>query len=199
MIAGVGVGTIRALETGGHRQLCLGRRGWRVRSLSLRSPYLHGVIVKSRIPRGSAGVTLIELIIVLVIIGILIGLAAPAMGAMVNRNRLDGAIGHFTADVAYARMVAVRANRQVEIVMQYTSYTVQRVELNGQKTQIKRLNLATEYPGMSISTNLALPATLTFNSRGLLQNAAVNTVTVQQNSKSASVEVLASGRVYRVY
>jgi prepilin-type N-terminal cleavage/methylation domain-containing protein len=155
--------------------------------------------VKSRIPRGSAGVTLIELIIVLVIIGILIGLAAPAMGAMVNRNRLDGAVAQFTTDVAYARMVAVRTNRQVEIVMQPTSYTVQRVELNGQKTQIKRLNLATEYPGMSMSTNLALPATLTFNSRGLLQSGTVNTVTVQQNSRSASVQLLSTGRVYLVY
>jgi Tfp pilus assembly protein FimT len=142
------------------------------------------------------------LIIVLVIIGILIGLAAPAMGAMVNRNRLDGAVAQFTTDVAYARMVAVRTNRQVEIVIESTPtnrYTVQRVELNGQRPQIKRLDLATEYPGMSISTNMALPATLTFNSRGLLQSDAVNTVTVQQNSKSASVQLLSTGRVYRVY
>ncbi len=152
-----------------------------------------------RLPRGSAGVTLIELMIVLVLLGIMAGLAAPAMGGMINRNRLDGALGQFTTDVAYARMVAVRANRRVEIVMQPTSYTVQRVDLNGQTTQVKRLNLATEYPGMSMSTNVALPVTLTFNSRGLLQSDAVNTVTVQQNSKSASVQLLATGRVYRVY
>ncbi len=149
--------------------------------------------MKSRIPRGSAGVTLIELIIVLVIIGILIGLAAPAMGAMVNRNRLDGAIARFTTDVAYGRMVAVRSARRVEIVLTANGYTVRRLDVAG-PVVVKQLNLATEYPGMTMSTG-----TLTFSSRGLLQNNNGTTVTVQQNSKSASVEVLASGRVHRVY
>lgn len=142
----------------------------------------------------TSGFTLIELLVTLAIFGILVGLAAPPMGGMINRNKLDSALGQFTGDVAYARMVAVRSGNPVDVVIESSRYTIRR----GGQT-VKTVNVAVEHPGMNISTGGALPATLRFNSRGLLQPAAPWTVTVQRQSKSAAVQVLPTGRVYHEY
>jgi type II secretion system protein H len=150
--------------------------------------------VKLRIPPGSAGVTLIELIIVLVLIGIMAALAAPAMGGMINRNSLDGALGQFTGDVAYARTVAIRSGNPVAVVFESNRYTIRQPG-----RQIKQVNLAMEYSGMTLATGTTLPDSLRFDSRGLLQPAAPWTVSVQRQSKSATVQVLPTGRVYREY
>jgi len=57
------------------------------------------------------GFTLIEIIVVLTVMGILIGIAAPALNAFVHSNRLVAATNDLVADFSLARNEAIKRSR----------------------------------------------------------------------------------------
>jgi prepilin-type N-terminal cleavage/methylation domain-containing protein len=67
------------------------------------------------IPRGPRGYTLVELVITLLILGVLTALAAPRFAAPVRRLQMELVLNQLSRDIFYARMVAVRSGRPVEV------------------------------------------------------------------------------------
>jgi len=65
--------------------------------------------------RLGAGLTLVELLIALAVLAILAGAAAPPFLALIDRLRLRGVTAAVHADLALARMEAVRRNAVVSV------------------------------------------------------------------------------------
>lgn len=62
---------------------------------------------------GSRGVTLVELIIAIAVLGVLMALAVPSFQFVRNVNRLSAAANDFVSGLQLARMEAVRRNARV--------------------------------------------------------------------------------------
>jgi len=63
--------------------------------------------------RQQTGVTMIELLIVLVIAGILAGLAAPSFSRFINDTRQTSAMTQLTGDLNRARSEAIKRNQRM--------------------------------------------------------------------------------------
>lgn len=63
----------------------------------------------------SRGVTLIELMIVILIAGVLLGLGVPAFDDMIRSSRSTGEFNRFLGDIAFARSEAVTRNQPVVV------------------------------------------------------------------------------------
>jgi prepilin-type N-terminal cleavage/methylation domain-containing protein len=66
-------------------------------------------------PRAQRGLTLIELLTSLTLVGILTTIAAPSLHALVQQRRLDGAVQAYLSQLHWARLQAVAMNRPVYI------------------------------------------------------------------------------------
>jgi prepilin-type N-terminal cleavage/methylation domain-containing protein len=62
-----------------------------------------------------AGVTLVELMAVLALIGILAGLVTASFGRVLARAQTTSALHQLAADISYTRMLAVRGGSRVEL------------------------------------------------------------------------------------
>ncbi len=74
-------------------------------------------------PKTQSGLTLIELMIVIVIVGILTSLAAPSFVSVTQRFRALGEINAFGGDLLYARSEAIKAGADVVICAANTTST----------------------------------------------------------------------------
>jgi type IV fimbrial biogenesis protein FimT len=66
----------------------------------------------------SAGLTLLELMIAMVILATLVGMATPSFSAVLGRHRLKAAAEHLAGDVAEARLEAARRGSAVHLNFQ---------------------------------------------------------------------------------
>lgn len=154
--------------------------------------------------RSTSGFTLIELVIVLVLFGILVALAAPNLAGYIRTTKVDGALIELSGDVAYTRMLAVRSGQRAKLTILSggTSYIIEVNEPSTAWRVAKQVNLATDYRGVTLSP---AQTPLAFNSRGLLLPSASQstgepvTIVAQQGNRSAAVQVVQGGRVYREY
>jgi type IV fimbrial biogenesis protein FimT len=138
--------------------------------------------------RRTAGFSMMELMIVVVIMGIIASIAMPAMGGMVSRQRLDSATRQLTQDVGYARMLAVRSGEPTRVEITAGGYQIFRGTAT---TPLRSVNLAQEYPGVSASTG-----TVRFNTRGMLQPGAAVDLSLQHGPRTRQMQVFPTGRVY---
>jgi len=67
------------------------------------------------------GFTLIELLIVVVILGILVGLAAPSMFSIIEGRKLKGAAENFQVDLMFIKTEAIKRNTPVRIYYKFDS------------------------------------------------------------------------------
>lgn len=65
--------------------------------------------------RAVRGFTLVELMVTIAILGILITLALPSFASLIERMRIEGAVGKLRTDIAYARTEAMRTGQSVHI------------------------------------------------------------------------------------
>lgn len=71
--------------------------------------------LSSHVPGPGAAFTLIELLFVCVVLGILLGLAAPAVGSLLRSSRLNHAAALLVDECNLARQMAMTKNRNVEV------------------------------------------------------------------------------------
>jgi type IV fimbrial biogenesis protein FimT len=82
--------------------------------------------------RGSRGITLIELMIVVTLIGIIVALAAPRFGTMRLQWQVDAGAQQLVGDLSRARVEAVKRNDMVWLAK--TSTTGYRIRFVGDRS-----------------------------------------------------------------
>lgn len=143
-----------------------------------------------------AGHTLIELLTVLVLLMVLVSIAAPSMRGQIAQNKTRRALDRVAADIAYARMAAVRNGTSTVVQFSGASYTV---EVQSSPVRVVRsVELTRDYPGISLSPPTG-DGRLVFNSRGLLVSSTPGPIVAAQGSASDTAVITAAGRVYRAY
>jgi Tfp pilus assembly protein FimT len=145
-------------------------------------------------PRKSAetlhesGLTLVELTIVIMTIGILAAFTAPQLRGLINSYQLSGAAKLVWVDLHRARMIAIKENGTIRVDFTSTSYTVVRVTTGA---VIFSRNLSSNYPTITIRIT---GNSVTFGSTGTVPPPS-KTIQVQGLSHSKSFTILATGRI----
>lgn len=134
--------------------------------------------------RSQAGLTLVELLIVLGLIVCLVAIASPNMGRISSGYRLRGAAREVATDLQYARLLAVKENKSFRVDFFPQSYQVVR---NSDEFVAKSRNFSSDYPGITLSGS-----TVNFNSRG---NSNTHSITVSNPTGSKTISVVPTGRV----
>ncbi|HEX2187858.1 MAG TPA: GspH/FimT family pseudopilin [Longimicrobiaceae bacterium] len=145
-----------------------------------------------------AGFTLVELMAVLILIGIGVSMAAPRVTSMASRNKAEGAISRLGADMAYARILAVRWGRPTSLRFSAsgTEYTVT-VDTAGTASPnfrvVKRVSIDRDFAGISLSPPAAQ---VSFTPRGMV-TAGEGTFTAGHGAVADSLLLFPTGRTYR--
>jgi prepilin-type N-terminal cleavage/methylation domain-containing protein len=144
-------------------------------------------------PAGRAeGFSLPELLAVMVIIAILASLSFPRIDAWMTNMRVSGLRTEVQAELANARMEAVRSGSSVrfEIAADGRSYRVFRTPATASSDTFKRFFLGDSYVGATLA-----PASgaIVFNSRGMATTS--GSVRIVKGTRADTVTVSAIGRI----
>jgi type IV fimbrial biogenesis protein FimT len=132
------------------------------------------------------GFSLTELIIVIGLTSILLLIAVPNIGSLVDNSRLRGATRLVWGDLQNAKMTAIKTNGSITVTFNTsTNYSYSQ----GGGTTFAR-EMSTEYPNITITNSGG--STITFSSTGMTSSA---TITVQGTSGSKTISVYGTGRV----
>jgi type II secretion system protein H len=141
----------------------------------------------------TAGVTLIELIVVIVFVGILAAMTAPKVGVLVARSKVNQAAGVVAADLEQAVTLAGRRRRPMVLSIESAGiYVVRDRATSGQDTVRLRRNLVVGSDA-GVTTLAFAPATATIFPNG--QVSAPMTVTVTGRGHTRTVTLSAAGQV----
>ena len=128
--------------------------------------------------------TLLELMVGISILSILLLIAWPKIGQISSGYNLRAAAREVATDLQFARLLAVKENRDFQVSCAGSSYQVVRVS---DGFVAKSRNFTPDYPGISITNT-----SVTFNSRG---NASTGTISVSNPYGTRNVTVGSTGRV----
>jgi prepilin-type N-terminal cleavage/methylation domain-containing protein len=145
--------------------------------------------------RGRAGFTLVELLVVLLLMGLVLTLAAPKFMATIRYFTARSATSQVVADLALARTTAVREGRSTSLrILSASTYQVV-VDANGAAADrtVKSVVVEGAARGVSLGT---VGTRITFDSRGMRRNA-TESITVTRAEGVDVVNVTIVGRVYR--
>jgi prepilin-type N-terminal cleavage/methylation domain-containing protein len=146
--------------------------------------------------RSRRGVTLLELLAVLAIIAVGSALAGPKMFRWAHTAGQRGAANLVVADLALARIQAVRQGQTVSLrVTSGTTYNITVDDTNGNEVRrIKTVDLAKLYK----QTSLDRTGRIAFDSRGMLRTSSTITgVTIIRGGVQREVTVTSVGRIVR--
>jgi len=134
--------------------------------------------------KAIAGFTFAELIITLAILSTLLGIAYPMIAQVSTGYRLRAATRELATDLQFARLLAVKENRNFQLICGTNSYEVVRVS---DGFVAKARDFSVDYPGVTLNGPV-----VNFNSRG---NASSQTITVSNLAASKNITVGSTGRV----
>ena len=144
-----------------------------------------------------SGVTLIEVVVMLVIIGILASLAAPAMRRWVAVSRVRSVLNRTSGELARARMLAVEQGHRVSLVLHSRNGCIVSVRTHASSDP------SSPSVGFSVDTGSVClrhsgDSILKFNSRGMLLPPA-RSIFPADPAFSDSLLMSSAGRVRRNY
>jgi len=134
--------------------------------------------------RGCQGLTLVELILCLAILAVLLAIASPLLAQFSTGYRLRAATRELATDLQFARLLAVKENRNFQVICDTNSYQVVRVN-DGFVAKVR--SFSADYPDVTLNGPV-----IDFNSRG---NASSQTITVSNFATSKNITVGSTGRV----
>ena len=157
--------------------------------------------------RRTGGFTLTELLLVVTLVSVCCALAVPSMSAMMAGYRVRGAAMRLTADLFYARMLAVKSGRPVSV----------RIVPDGRCTPGPGADVAgTSYvltlrtvPARVVRTSATAPEgvgaclesnrsdSIAYDSRGLLRPPGNRTIWIRSGPLRDSLSISVVGRVLR--
>jgi len=148
------------------------------------------------ITHKKAGFTLIELMIVIAIMAILAGIAAPNFQTYMTQRRLNGAARQVMTDLMAARMKAVSLNQKVKVSFG-SNHTYQiwndadcnRTVADNEGEDIER-DIHPDYHDVTFSAS----ANPVFQTRGTATISTI-TLTLTSSSESKDVKVYLTGRI----
>lgn len=155
--------------------------------------------------RERSGFSLIELVTVLVLVGVLASLAAPAFDQAVARMRTRSAISRFAGDVYHARILALRSGRSVVLrfpgaarcaaggTNRYGTDHYVLVVKDTPEREVKRVALE----GGQLCLEMNQSDSIRFDSRGLLRGLGNRSVVARRGSVRDSLTISRAGRVLR--
>lgn len=146
--------------------------------------------------RSRRGMTLLELLAVLGIIIVAAAIGGPKMYRWAHVAGQKGAANQVVADLALARIQAVRQGQTVSMrVESSTGYRITVDDANGAEVrEIKDVNLASLYR----QTSLAQTGRIAFDSRGMLRpTSTITAVTINRGGVSRQITVTTVGRIVR--
>ena len=161
---------------------------------------------------GEAGLTLVEVLTAVSLIGIVTAVAATNFTSMVPSYRVRGAALRVAGDMNLARMAAIKEGRYYEYFPIAGGYRIRRDDRAGGVEVVKEVVVANEFPyvdfgktgvttdpyGVNVSAAPAAPAaTITFDSNGTVRNAAGVYLQIAEGDGLAqqAVTLSAAGRV----
>lgn len=134
--------------------------------------------------RRNNGLTMIELMVTVAIVGILSAIAAPFLTDSIARRSLEGVGNELSTDLQYAKSQAGSINTTVSVLTSAHGYTI-----SSPSTNFKNIKLDSKI-------TLTAPLTVTFEPyRDLANTATAMTVTHTQTSAQLQVRVDVMGRV----
>jgi prepilin-type N-terminal cleavage/methylation domain-containing protein len=146
---------------------------------------------------GRAGMTLIEIAVVVAIMGVLAVMAMPRFLNLVSYLRSQGAANQLVSDIAYTRMSALREGRTASLTISGTRYTI--VVENADATVFKTLrtvDLESSFSGTTLAADGGT-GRIAFDSRGMLRSTSATGVTLARGGRSQHLSLNATGRLIR--
>jgi Tfp pilus assembly protein FimT len=125
-----------------------------------------------------------ELIITMAILAILLGIAFPKIAQFTVGYKLRAAARELATDLQSARLLAVKENKNFQVVCGSNSYQVVRTS---DGFVAKSRDFSVDYPDVSLNAPV-----ITFNSRG---NSSSQTITVSNPMGTKNITVSSTGRV----
>jgi len=144
--------------------------------------------------KDSPGLNIMELIIAMGIVGILLAVASPLVAQFSSGYRIRAAAREVATDLQFARLLAVKENKDFQVAFNSSSYQVVRVS---DGLVAKSRSFSIDYPEITLST-LAVPEitlsafAVPFNSRG---NSSPRTIVVSNPMRTKNITVGSTGRV----
>jgi len=144
------------------------------------------------------GFTLIELVVLLMVVAVATGIAAPRMSNWVAITQVDGVASDLVADIAFARSLAVRSGRRAGVRIQSTGYEVLATRPDGNVAVVKQVNASNASHGLVLSLGSGtLPSTVWFDSRGMTRQPSTVRVVIKRGDIVRGIDLLSTGRVLR--
>ncbi len=138
---------------------------------------------------NTRGFSLTESLIVMALMAILTGIAAPSIAYWMTMRSLDAATRELATDLQLARHQAIRENGSYRLVLPDNPGNSYRIEKLATGQVSKSRDLAADYPGVALASSASA---VTFHSQGTAVGA---TITVQNSHGKKRVRIASTGRV----
>ena len=139
------------------------------------------------------GVTIIELLIVIVLIGVMAGFAFPRIGDAITKQSVRSARTLFVGTHAKARATAIQRGSQTQFILAGGRITIQAAHpVTNVVQQVGNVeDLGSRYGVTVAPTNV----TLTFDARGIGMETSATTISITKGSYGSNIVISPVGRV----